>query len=138
MRTLKSIVIKLVTIVHTNIMNPVCVWASDGMLDVPTSSNPVETGSYVESVDYINFTLLMAAVEDHRTQLEQDPENCQAVLNACLEAVRHEKFLNPAMQMMASLSMNGTYTPAEAIARVLANVLLTGMNMEKRLQKETA
>lgn len=114
-------------------------WSTGELLNTPKENkNPVETGPYVESVDYINVTLLMAAVSDHKQQLEQDSANCQAVLNACLEAVRHDQFIIPAMQMFGSLA-TGKYQndPCEAMARVLANVLMTGMLMEKRLQKES-
>jgi hypothetical protein len=133
---MKPFVLKLVEAFNVKVVMPVGKWAADDTLDMPLDPNP--HGAYVTPVSYINQHVLLAAVDDHRAQLEQDPENCQAVLNACLESVRCDQFLGSSFRMFATLAASGQYEPTEALARVLANVLMTGMLLEKRLQRGEA
>jgi len=85
-------------------------------------------GEYVEGPASINVAVLLAAKDDC-TAID-----CQAVLNACLESMRHEQLGGAMVQLLGSLVVNGC-PREEAPYRVLANAVFLGMHLERRLAK---
>jgi hypothetical protein len=86
-------------------------------------------GEYVEGSASINVAVLLAAKADCCTDTDY-----QAVLNACLESMRHEQLGGAMLQLCGALIGNG-YPQEEAIYRVLANAVFLGMHLERRLAK---
>ncbi len=128
-----KILVKCLTPFYKGIM-PVVAWASRTLeLGGHYQPHPIETGSYVESVGYINPAVLMAAKRDQVVACEENAEHYQATLNACMESFRADQIINPLIAMMGSLI--GKYDQKEMMARVFANVLCTGMFVERRLSK---
>lgn len=92
----------------------------------PTEYIPPALGS-------VNSILLNAAHHEQFRALEENPEEAQAILNACLESLRNcESVRTPMFRMFAALIAKG-YDPEEAFLRVSADVLMLGMNVQKRL-----
>lgn len=92
----------------------------------PNEDNtPMGKAPYTEPVGYINPAIFFAAERD---QLDAPPQVLQAELNACLETVRVRS--GASLAMLGSLSIK--YPPEEALARVFANYLLTGIYLERR------
>jgi hypothetical protein len=117
--------LKVLGLVNIKIMMPSAQWlgARVGMgADHPPTQNPTDLAkSYVESDGRINMFLYEAASMEI-------PD--QAVLNACMELMRGKNAMNT-VEFLGHLAV--TYGPEEAFCRVFANLLSTGMNMQRRL-----
>ena len=132
MNTVKRVVVQIVNAVNMNVTLPIMRWAGSEILTAPTKNEPQ---NYVESDSSINASVLMAAFQDHIDMMRDDPTNCQAMLNGCMEAYRSsEQISRAALMMFASLIGNG-YPPDEAMIRVQANSLMLGILLERRLSK---
>lgn len=90
--------------------------------------NPPMPGVYVPANPLINPAVYQAALRD---QLEAPPEEFQAELNACLETVRFDAVRNSAFLG----TMAGVHGVNEALNRLAANLLVTGIYLERRLNR---
>ena len=88
--------------------------------------------SYVESSSLINVLLVAAAQDDFLSHFEQEHENAQAMLNACMETLASEPIRVKFEQLFGGLIAKG-YAPQEALTRTLANALYLGTFVQKRI-----
>jgi hypothetical protein len=128
--------LKIATEMHNRIFVPLLRWSTKDLL-MPAEAAAEAKREYVQPAPEINPLLMLAALEDHRQQLEAEPENCQAILNACLASLRTESIKNMMVRMMGALVAKG-YDPEEAMLRVLANAVMLGINMKTRLDSTSA
>jgi hypothetical protein len=100
------------------------------------ASQPVtgEHGEYVAANELINPMVLMSAQADMLKWKESDPQTFQSNLNACMETLESEPTRTRLMVFVGHLIANGR-KPEDAMIRSMANILLLGIVLERRLKR---
>jgi len=109
-----------------HLLMPLLQWISRTCLDQTPS--PVSPARYVEPEKALNLFTFEAAHQDQRELARDNPVFFQSLLNAAMENARTET-----SWLMMFGSLIGRYSPEEAMSRVIANAVLLGMSLEKRL-----
>jgi hypothetical protein len=128
----KKIVLSVVNAFAGMVVAPVMRWCALGAQNGEARSAVLPGSEYIEPSSLINPLVILAALEDQHKQVENDPVNEQARLNACLSSLRSERINSHFLGFYLSLIQQG-YPPDEAILRLLANALNLGMAVQARL-----
>jgi len=100
-------------------------WAGKDLVAPPPSAFP----DYVTADPRITPLVIMAAWHH-----EEGTEGRQAELNACMESLREcEVMLGASVRMLGELSVQ--YGVQEAFVRMMANHVLLGINLQRRLSQ---
>ena len=127
MKLIATVVIRTIALIQKYLIMPVGQWCARRIN--PEIAAIVGT-PYVEADGRVNPLVVMSALEDHKQWLADSPEDCQSVLNACMESLRAESLHTTFVGMLGELTAR--YSLEEAMIRVLANAVLLGMLIEKR------
>lgn len=92
--------------------------------------------SYVTPENYVNPVVLAATQRDVAEFLRVQPEQYQAVLNACLESIRGLPEVADSIPAFMGGMVASGHDPREALLRVCANFLLQGMVLQVRVGLE--
>lgn len=135
---MKHAIVKILNWIIQTFFMPVLRWAATGIPQVQAIKESRESEKeYTLADSRINPIVLMAAFQDHVDMMENDPDNCQAMLNGCMESLRSsETIFNASLAMLGSLVGSG-YPQEEAFIRMGANYILLGILMERRMQTST-
>lgn len=125
---MKKLTVKLLGVFNEVVLLPVMRWAAEDM--IPKRSTVNDSTEYVTADESINVLVLSAALYRHNRQSVDDPHNCQALLNACLEAVRSGDVGKTACNMLMGLLAEG-YDANEALYRVISNSIRIGMYVQQ-------